>query len=85
MSQPPNASSSSVSPAEDVARRAKIAFEEAQKRLPGGKEADAARARALNKIRTSLEAAKDEVRTANAQDMEVSETYSEDITEGDIS
>ena len=67
----PSASSSS-SPAEKIAQRAKVAFEQAQKRLPGGKEADAARARALDKIRIALEQAKDEIRQANAKDMEVS-------------
>lgn len=69
------ASSSSSSGAETIARRAKIAFEEAQKRLPGGKEADAARARALGQIRSALEQAKEEIREANAKDMEVSESW----------
>lgn len=64
-------STSSPSPAERIAQRAKVAFEQAQKRLPGGKEADAARARALDKIRVALEQAKDEIRQANAKDMEV--------------
>lgn len=58
-----------MSGAEDIARRAKAAFEEAQKRLPGGKEADAARARALEKVRSALDAARDEIREANAKDM----------------
>lgn len=64
-------STSSPSPAERIAQRAKVAFEQAQKRLPGGTEADAARARALDKIRVALEQAKDEIRQANAKDMEV--------------
>lgn len=68
-----SSSSSSSSGAEAIARRAKIAFEEAQKRLPGGTEADAARARALAQIRVALEQAKEEIREANAKDMEVSE------------
>jgi gamma-glutamyl phosphate reductase len=69
------ASSSSSSGAEAIARRAKVAFEEAQKRLPGGREADAARARALGQIRSALEQAKEEIREANAKDMEVSESW----------
>lgn len=60
-----------ASRAEDIARRAKTAFEEAQKRLPGGKEADAARARALEKIKEALDAAKKEIEAANVKDMEV--------------
>lgn len=65
------ASTSTSSSAENIARRAKTAFQEAQKRLPGGKEADAARARALEKIRAALEEAKDEIKQANEKDMEV--------------
>ncbi|PWN30529.1 putative PRO2-gamma-glutamyl phosphate reductase [Jaminaea rosea] len=64
------ASTSTSSSAENIARRAKTAFQEAQKRLPGGKEADAARARALEKIRAALEEAKDEIKQANEKDME---------------
>ncbi|CAO1618774.1 unnamed protein product [Parajaminaea phylloscopi] len=64
--------SSSANPlgAEGIARRAKIAFEQAQKSLPGGKASDAVRAAALAKIRSALEEAKDEIQSANAEDME---------------
>ncbi|CAO1629299.1 unnamed protein product [Sympodiomycopsis kandeliae] len=67
---------------EDVARRAKIAFEEAQKRLPSGSEADAARGRALGKIRDALEEHKEEIRAANAKDMEAASKL---VSEGKLS
>lgn len=79
MAQPSTSTSSS---AENIARRAKTAFQEAQKRLPGGKEADAARGRALEKIRSALEEAKDEIEQANKKDMEAANAL---VSQGKLS
>lgn len=71
---PSQETSTSAQPvsAQVIARRAKIAFEQAQKSLPGGKESDAIRATALSKIRAALEKTKEEIQRSNEEDMKAS-------------
>lgn len=60
-----------MSSASDIAKQAREAFDEAQKRLSshGAAEADAARSKALTFICEALEAARDEIQAANQQDV----------------
>ncbi|EPQ29877.1 uncharacterized protein PFL1_02550 [Pseudozyma flocculosa PF-1] len=68
--------------AEQIARRAKHAFEEAQQRLTQGAAADQARSAALEQIRAHLQDARDEIEAANKEDMRLA---NEQVAAGNLS
>lgn len=59
--------------AEEIAKRAKLAFDQAQQSLGDPIKANEARNQALRKIVSALQKEKERVRQANKEDVEVSE------------